>query len=77
MQGIGENAQALAVIMSTVAIVAIVWIVSATLYYRRKTMEREQTRREIAAYVAEGTMSPADAARLIEAAGNADKETDC
>ena len=30
------------------------------------TVSRERTRREIMAYVAEGAMSPADAAKLIE-----------
>lgn len=36
----------------------------------RKVLEtryREQTRREVAAYVAEGTIKPEDAARLLEA----------
>lgn len=36
------------------------------------TVSRERTRREILAYVAEGAMSPADAAKLIEIAEEAD-----
>jgi hypothetical protein len=32
------------------------------------TKERERSRREIAAYVAEGSMTPADAERLLSAA---------
>jgi len=36
------------------------------------TVSRERTRREIMAYVAEGAMSPADAARLIEISEQAD-----
>ena len=35
-------------------------------------VSRERTRREIMAYVAEGAMSPADAARLIEISEQAD-----
>ena len=34
--------------------------------------QREQTFSEIAAYVAEGTISPADAERMIKAMGSAD-----
>lgn len=36
------------------------------------TVSRERTRREIMAYVAEGAMTPADAARLIEIAEQAE-----
>lgn len=36
------------------------------------TTSRERTRREIMAYVAEGAISPADAARLIEISEQAD-----
>lgn len=32
-----------------------------------KAKEREQTRREVAAYVAEGSMTPEDAERLLKA----------
>lgn len=53
------------------AAVALVWIIAGTLSTVLKTKHREQTRREIAAYVAEGTISPSDAAQLL-AAGNAD-----
>lgn len=35
-----------------------------------ETKEREQTRREIAAYVAEGSITPDDAARLLSAGLN-------
>lgn len=47
--------------------VAVIWVVAATIDSIVKTRAREQTRREIAAYVAEGTMSPEDAARILEA----------
>jgi hypothetical protein len=42
------------------AVIGIVGIVSAL-----KTMARERTRREIAAYVAEGSMTPEQAEKLI------------
>ncbi len=38
--------------------------------------ERERSRREIAAYVAEGSMTPEEGARLIEA-GEAAESEDC
>jgi hypothetical protein len=49
--------------------VAIVAVITEAI---RKTMQaraREQSRREIAAYVAEGSISPDDAVRLLEAEG--------
>lgn len=48
----------------TVALVSTVFGTIQTILVARA---REQSRREIAAYVAEGSMSPEDAARLIEA----------
>jgi hypothetical protein len=47
--------------------VAVIWIISATIFYTMKTKYREQTKRELAAYVAEGTISPDDAAKLLSA----------
>ncbi|MCC6660646.1 MAG: hypothetical protein IT437_07140 [Phycisphaerales bacterium] len=44
-------------------------IIATVMEERRKlaqTREFEQTRREIAAYVAEGTVSPDDAAKMLE-----------
>ncbi len=43
------------------------WLVVWFFSDRRKTIERERTKREIAAYVAEGTISPQDAERIIAA----------
>jgi hypothetical protein len=43
------------------------WLVVWFFSDRRKTIERERTKREIAAYVAEGTISPQDAERIITA----------
>ncbi len=52
-------------IIAAVAIVAIIaWAVVATAH----VVAREKTRRELMAYVAEGTVTPQDAARLIELA---------
>lgn len=39
---------------------------------KRQQKDRERTYREIAAYVAEGTISPADAERMINAMGSVD-----
>jgi hypothetical protein len=47
--------------------VAIFGIVSGTVKYTVRTKQREESRREIAAYVAEGSITPEDAQRLLEA----------
>lgn len=47
-----------------ISLVGIVWGVSAA---RAKARDREESRRELAAYVAEGTMSIEDAERLMHA----------
>jgi len=46
-------------------VVAIVWIIASTVNEILKTRAKEQTKREIAAYVAEGSITPDDAARLM------------
>lgn len=43
------------------------WLAVYGLTTRRKTIERERTRRELAAYIAEGTMTPDDAERIMRA----------
>lgn len=48
-------------------IVVIVGTVMKTVQSIHRTNQREETRREIAAYVAEGTISPNDAERLLTA----------
>lgn len=48
-------------------IFGLLWLVVWFFSDRRKTIERERTKREIAAYVAEGTISPQDAERIIAA----------
>ena len=42
-------------------------VVSGIISGVRKTRQREQTKREIAAYIAEGSISPEDARVLLEA----------
>jgi hypothetical protein len=49
------------------AVVGIVWIVFGTLTGMVKAVARERTRREIAAYIAEGSMSPEQGERLMGA----------
>jgi len=51
------------------AAVGVVWIVFGTLTGMVKTVARERTRREIAAYIAEGSMSPEQGERLMKAGG--------
>ena len=45
----------------------VIFVIAGTVRSVLRDRAREESRREIAAYVAEGTMSPADAERLIEA----------
>ena len=54
--------------------VAIIDIIAGTIQKTLVNKQREQSRREIAAYVAEGSMTPDDGAKLIAAGGSlADK----
>lgn len=48
-------------------VVGAIWIVASYTSSIARTKAREESRREIAAYVAEGTISPDDAVRLINA----------
>lgn len=50
--------------------VALVGIIAGTIQKTYVTKQREQTRREIAAYVAEGTITPDDAAKILAAGGS-------
>jgi len=51
-------------------VVAIVGIVFGCLTNILRTRAQEQTKREIAAYVAEGNISPEDARRILSAGGS-------
>ncbi len=55
---------------------AMVWIVCATIAGAVKTRHRERTKRELAAYVAEGTLD-ADKAIAILEAGNGSDDAAC
>ena len=58
------------------AIIALVAVVSGAITQSAKTKQREQTRREVAAYVAEGSMTPDEAERILKA-GRAEKKGGC
>lgn len=47
-------------------------IIFGCMHNMAKRREREQSRREIAAYVAEGSMTPDDAERILNAGPKAD-----
>lgn len=49
------------------ASVAVVWIVLGTITGMVKSVARERTRREIAAYIAEGSMTPEQGEKLMRA----------
>jgi hypothetical protein len=51
-------------------LVAIISIIAGTIQKTVISKQREQSRREIAAYVAEGSMTPDDGAKLIAAGGS-------
>tara|TARA_R110002073_G_scaffold118918_1_gene258789 strand:- start:721996 stop:722277 length:282 start_codon:yes stop_codon:yes gene_type:complete len=53
--------------ISGVFIAGIIAIIFGTIMKMTTTQQREQSRREIAAYVAEGSMTPEDAQNLINA----------
>lgn len=54
--------------------VAVVWIVCASIVSAMKTSSRERSRREIAAYIAEGTMTAEQGERLMKASAPEDDE---
>ncbi|KAA0215160.1 MAG: hypothetical protein DYG94_09775 [Leptolyngbya sp. PLA3] len=54
--------------------VAIIAIIAKTIRATARTKEVEATRREIAAYVAEGSITPADAERLLKASSKTESE---
>lgn len=55
-------------------VIALVWIVVATISETIKSSNRERSRREIAAYIAEGSMTPEQGERLLKA--NPDPDAD-
>lgn len=63
-----------AVAIVAVGIVAVVWILMATIHAMAKSRDRERSRREIAAYVAEGSMSADEGERLMKAGAEDEDE---
>ena len=61
----GEQIAAIAIVGAIVMIIT--GILSSTIGGVYKTRERERTKREVAAYVAEGSMTPVEGERIIKA----------
>ena len=57
--------------------IAALGIVAGTVKSMHRTKSREESRREIAAYVAEGSITPEDAQKLLEAGAPAWKKGGC
>jgi hypothetical protein len=53
---------------SMLGFIAVVWIIFATIESIFAKASRERSRREIAAYIAEGSMTPEQGERLMKAA---------
>jgi hypothetical protein len=69
--GMDEDVAVMAIIFGVGGVVAVIAIVFDTLQKITVTRQRETTKREVAAYVAEGSMTPEDAERIIKAGKNA------
>lgn len=55
-------------------VIIIVWIIAATIESIIKSGSTERSRREIAAYIAEGSMTPEQGERLLKAGRPNDQE---
>lgn len=64
ISALGDNFP-IVIVFGVMGLVGTVGILFGTLSGVAKTKEREKTKREMAAYVAEGSMTPADAERLL------------
>jgi hypothetical protein len=64
--GMDENA---AILVMAIGVIGAILYAIKTFKEIKHTREREQTKREIAAYVAEGTIRPDDAAKILNAGG--------
>jgi hypothetical protein len=67
---LGVSDEAIAIPLGTMAFVFLIVVVvtiGRTITKTASTRQREQSRREIAAYVAEGSISPDDAVRMLAA----------
>ena len=72
--GMDDDVAVMAIIFGVGGVVAVIAIVFYTMQKITVTRQRETTKREVAAYVAEGSMTPEDAERIIKA-GKSSKES--
>lgn len=72
LAGGGEEIATIAVVGGLA--IAIISIIMGTVKSTTRTKEREQSRREIAAYIAEGSMTPEDGRKLMDAGGRKSSE---
>ncbi|MCB9845023.1 MAG: hypothetical protein H6811_03420 [Phycisphaeraceae bacterium] len=71
---LAENQQSVVMILAACGVI-FTWIIAATIHAVKRDRQREQTRREIAAYVAEGSMSAEQGERLLAAKPNDSRGT--
>lgn len=62
-------------IFGALGTVGLAAVVMATVAKVSSTRQREESRRQIAAYIADGSMAPEDGRRLLEADAVRDRET--
>lgn len=65
-----DDSIVMAILFGGGIVVAIVAIITDAAQKMHRTKSREESRREIAAYVAEGSISPDDAAKILAAGGS-------
>ena len=67
-----QDVLTLAIIFGVGGAVALTAVLGSFIASIVRTRARERTKREVAAYVAEGSITPADAERILEAGGDRD-----
>jgi hypothetical protein len=70
VSGSERDVVAIVIFMGGGILVALTAIITQAITKVSQTRHREESRREIAAYVAEGTISPEDAAKLLASGGS-------
>lgn len=65
-----DESMKIVILTSIVAICFLAWVLFSFLGKATRTAEREKTKRDLAAYVAEGSISPEDAIKLANAGGD-------
>jgi hypothetical protein len=71
---LSDDASVMAVIFGFGGVVAVIAIVFDTMQKIVINRQRETTKREVAAYVAEGSMTPEDAERILRSGRKPKKE---